>query len=303
MTLAQGSRSSLAYIAETTFGTTPATPTLVNLPFNTHSLDLTKERVQGNEIQSDRMSRVDRHGNRNAAGSVSVDLRKADFDPFLESAMFGSFATNVLKTGVTPQYFSIEDTAADITQYRAFTGMSVSTASFSIAPNQMVTMDMDFVGKDMTQSASSLTVSPVTAPSTNAPFDSYSGVVELGGAGVTIVASIDFSITNSLAPLFVVGSPSAQQLEFGRSIVEGNMTLYYEDAAVINRFLNETESAIEVTVDDPTGTNDYTFLFPRVKYNGAAVPVANEQSRLITVPFVALYDTTEASNLVITRTV
>jgi len=303
MTLSQGSRSSLAYVAETTFGTTPTTPTLVNLPFNTHSLDLTKERVQGNEIQSDRMARVDRHGNRNAAGSVSVDLRMADYDAFLESAMFSSFATNTLKTGVTPKYFTIEDTAADITQFRKFTGMAVSSASFSIAPNQMVTMDMDFVGKNMTQSATSATASPVTAPSTNAPFDSYSGVVELGGAGVTIVASIDFSVTNSLAPLFVVGDASAQQLEFGRSVVEGNMTLYYEDETVINRFLNETESAVEVSVDDPTGGNAYTFLFPRVKYNGASVPVANEQSRLITVPFVSLYDTTEASNLVITRSV
>ena len=80
------------------------------------------------------------------------------------------------------------------------------------------------------------------------------------------------------------------------------MTVYYEDDTLINKFLNETESSIEVSVNDPTGSNAYTFLFPRVKYNGASVPVQNPQSRLITLPFVSLYDGTEGSNLTMTRT-
>ena len=69
----------------------------------------------------------------------------------------------------------------------------------------------------------------------------------------------------------------------------------------MNRFLNETESALSVGVDDPTGSNDYGFLFPRVKFNGASVPVSGPTSRIITIPFVALYDTTKGSSLVITR--
>ena len=109
-------------------------------------------------------------------------------------------------------------------------------------------------------------------------------------------------MTNSLAPTFVVGADNAQSLEFGRAVVEGTMTVYYEDQTLINKFLNETESSIEVSIDDPTGANPYTFLFPRVKYNGASVPLQNPQSRLITLPFVALYDTVENTNLKMTRT-
>lgn len=303
MAFAQGSRSSLAYIAETTFGTTPNTPTFANLPFNTHSLDLTKDRVEGNEIQADRMPRVDRHGNRQAGGSIEVDLRKGDYDAFFESAFLNSFSTNVLKIGTTPKYFSIEDAANDISEFRLFTGMSVSTLNVSIAPNQMVTATFDMVGKNMTQASSTgSTGGTPTAASTNAPFDSYSGAIEDGGSALSIVTSIDFTLTNSFAPTFVIGSDSAQQLEFGRAVVEGTMTVYYENETLINKFLNETESAIEVSVDDPTGSNSYTFLFPRVKYNGASVPVQNPQSRLITLPFVALYDATEATNLKLTRT-
>lgn len=303
MAFAQGSRSSLAYIAETSFGTTPATPTFAYLPFNTHSIDLSKDRVEGNEIQSDRMTRVDRHGNKQAGGSVEVDLRKGDFDEFIESAFFSSFSTDVVKVGTTPKYFTIEDAAEDISQYRTFTGMAVSGMSVSIAPNQMVSTTFDMVGKDMAQSATTASTGGTpTAASANQPFDSYSGTISDGGSAVSIVTSIDFSIQNSLAPTFVVGSDAAQSLEYGRAVVEGTMTVYYEDATLINKFLNETESSIEVTVDDPTGANSYTFLFPRVKYNGASVPVQNPQSRLITMPFVGLYDATEGTNLKLTRT-
>jgi hypothetical protein len=301
MAFAQGSRSSLSYIAETAFGTTPATPQFVNLPINSHSLDLTKDRVEGNEIQADRMPRVDRHGNKQAGGSLEVDLRKGDFDELIESAFLSSFSTNVLKVGTVPKYLSIEDAANDINQFRLFTGMSASSMSVSIAPNQMVTANFDMVGKNMTQTATTASDATPTASSTNAPFDSYSGVISDGGSGIAIVTSLDFSLTNSFAPTFVIGSDSAAQLEFGRAVVEGTMTIYYEDETIINKFLNETESALEVSVDDPTGTNSYTFLFPRVKYNGAAVPLSGSTSRLITVPFVALYDTTEATNLKLTK--
>lgn len=303
MAFAQGSRSSLAYIAETAFGTTPTTPTFAYLPFNTHSIDLSKDRVEGNEIQSDRMTRVDRHGNKQAGGSVEVDLRKGDFDEFIESAFFSSFSTDVVKIGTTPKYFTIEDAAEDISQYRTFTGMAVSGMSVSIAPNQMVSTTFDMVGKDMTQAATTASTGGTpTAATSNQPFDSYSGTISDGGSAVSIVTSIDFSIQNSLAPTFVVGSDAAQSLEYGRAVVEGTMTVYYEDATLINKFLNETESTIEVSVDDPTGANSYTFLFPRVKYNGASVPVQNPQSRLITMPFVGLYDATEATNIKLTRT-
>jgi hypothetical protein len=305
MAFSQGSRAGLSYVVESTFGTTPGSPSLIQLPYTTQSLNLTKERVTGTDIQPDRMLRVDRHGNRSAAGDIVADLRKADYDPFLESAFFNTFSTNVLKVGTTPKFFSIEDAATDITQFRLFTGMSVSSLAVSIRPNQMVTGTFSMIGKNMTISGTSVDATK-TAPSGNAPFDAYSGALEIGDTGgalsaAAIVTGIDFTINNALAPTFVVGSSTTPQLEYGMATVEGTITAYFEDAALINRFLNETETALEVSVDDPTGSSDYTFLFPRVKINGADVPVDNPTSRIITLPFVALYDTTEATNIKLTR--
>jgi hypothetical protein len=301
MAFAQGSRSSLSFIVESTFGTTPA-GNFINLPFSTHSLNLTKDRVAGNDIQADRMPRVDRHGNRQVAGDIAVDLRDADYDAFLESAMLNTWATNVLKVGTTPKFFSIEDYAADIDQSRVFTGCSVSSMAISLAPNQMVTTTFSMVGKDMVISGTEKTQD---AASGAAPFDAYSGDIAIGNVGgssaVAIVTSLDFTLNNSYAPTFVIGDDSAPSLEYGRAEVEGTLTAYFEDASLINRFLNETETEIEVSVDDPTGGNSYTFLFPKVKINSADVGVDGPTSRMISMSFVALYDATEGTNLKITR--
>ena len=301
MAFSQGSRSSLSFVTEATFGTTPA-GSFANLPFSTHSLNLTKDILSGTDIEADRMPRVNRQGNRQVGGDIVVDLRDGDYDLLLESAMLGAFATNVLKVGVAPKFFSIEDYASDIDQARLFTGMSVSTMAISLAPNQMVTTTFGMVGKDMTMSATEKTQ---TAASGAQPFDAYSGDISIGNVGspsaVAIVTALDFTLNNSYAPTFVIGDDSAPSLEYGRAEVEGTMTAYFENAALIDRFLNETETAIQVSVDDPTGANAYTFDFPRVKINSADVGVDGPTSRMITMSFVALYDSTMGTNLQITR--
>ncbi len=300
MAFAQGSRSSLSFIVESTFGTTPA-GNFTNLPFTTHSLNMTKDRVAGNDIQSDRMPRVDRHGNRQVAGDIVADLRDGDYDTFLEAAMLNSWSTNVLKVGTTPKFFSIEDYAADIDQARLFTGCTVNTMGVSLAPNQMVTTTFGMVGKDMTIGGTEKTQD---AASGSAPFDAYSGDLKIATHGsslasAAIVTGMDFTLTNGYAPTFVIGDDSAPSLEFGRAEVEGTLSVYFEDATQINRFVNETETALEVEVGD--GTNTMTFLFPRTKINSADVGVDGPTSRVISMSFVGLYDTTEGTNLKITR--
>lgn len=304
MAFSQGSRSSLSFVTEATFGTTPA-GSFANLPFSTHSLNLTKDVLTGTDIEADRMPRVNRQGNRQVGGDIVVDLRDGDYDLLLESAMLSTFATDILKVGVVPKFFSIEDYASDIDQARLFTGMSVSTMGISLAPNQMVTTTFGMVGKDMTMSATEKTQ---TAASGAQPFDAYSGDISIGNVGspsaVAIVTALDFTLNNSYAPTFVIGDDSAPSLEYGRAEVEGTMTAYFENAALIDRFLNETETAIQVSVDDPTGANAYTFDFPRVKINSADVGVDGPTSRMVNMSFVALYDGSVgglATNLQITR--
>lgn len=310
MAFSQGSNSRLSIAAETSFGVLPTSPSFATLPIRSHSLTLAKERVQGADILGDRMAFVDRHGNRSASGSIEVDLRRGDYDLLLESAFFNTFDTNDhLTIGTTPRFLAFEDAALDITQFRQFSGCLVNTATFNIAPNQMVQTTFDIVGRNMVQAGTSLDASP-DAPDGFEPFDSFNGALLEGGIGTNdglcIVSALQFSIANEVTPAHVIlceaNQDVAAQMQYGMATVEGTMTVYYEDAALINKFLNETESELSVTVDDPTGGNGYTFYFPRIKYNGANVPLANMQSRMIELPFVALKDTSAGYSLRLTRT-
>ena len=304
MAFAQGSRSSLSFITESTFGTTP-TGNFTNLPFSTHSLNLTKDVLAGTDIQADRMARVNRQGNRQVGGDIVVDLRDGDFDLLLESAMLSAFpatGTQIIDVGTTPKFFSIEDYAADVDQARLFTGMSVSSMAISLAPNQMVATTFSMVGKDMTLGQTQKTQD---AASGAAPFDAYSGDISIGTVGspsaVAIVTALDFTLNNSYEATFVIGDDSAPSLEAGRAEIEGTLTAYFQDADLINRFINETETAIRVSVDNPTSSAPYVFDFPRVKINSADVGVDGPTSRMITMSFVALRDSTTGTSLRITR--
>ena len=311
MAFAQGSRTRLSYIAESTFGTTPA-GNFQEIPYSTHSLNLTKERVQGNDITSDRIPRVDRHGNKTASGDIVVDLRAGNFDAFLEALLFSTWdaspvaSPDQLKVGTTLKSFSIEDYMEDIDQARLFTGMVPSQAQFSIQPNQMITTTFSFMGKDGTIGATQKTTDAATV---NDPFDAYSGDIQIADhngtlAALSSVTAVDFTINNNLNPTFIVGTDTTPQMEYGMCTVEGSLTAYIEDATLFNRFINETESEFEVSVNDPSGSNEYKFYFPKVKFNTATADLQNPQSRLIQLDFVALYDDSasgEDSNIVIYR--
>jgi hypothetical protein len=303
MPFSQGARTRLSYIAEVTYGTTPSSsPVYVQIPFNTHSLDLQKTRVQSNMITSDRMPSIDRHGQRIVSGDVVVEMRPADYDWLLEGALFGTFASNILNTGTTVKSYSVQDAALDITQFRTFQGVMVNTMAMSLKPDAMIMATFGLVGQDIAQAASAPAGASYTAYSTNEPFDAFTGTITEGGSAIALVNSLDFTLNNNLGATYVLGSNVTPQMEFGMSTLEGSMTVYYQDKALIDKFLGETESSLSIVMDDRVAGKNYTFLMPRIKINGAAVPVGSPQSRLITVPFVALKDSSTGTQFRITRT-
>ena len=302
----QGSESVLDYVAQAEFGTIPDTPTLKRIPVRTHSLNLVKERVQGMDFLGDRLPTDDRHGTRRGEGTIEVDLRGDDYDEFLESAFFNTFNAGELKVGSTPKYLLVEDGVPEKDLFRRFTSLAVNQATFSIQPDQMVQATFDCRAQQMITSNSTISAEAATAPSGNAPFDSFSGKIYEGGTAggdeINIVTSLQFSIQNSLNPIYAIGSDIATCMEYGMAVVEGTMSVYYKDMALINKFLAEVETSLSVSVSDPSVSPDvYTFNFPRVKLNGASVPLANPQSRIIELPFVALRSASDGTNLILTK--
>lgn len=304
----QGARTLLSYVEETTVGVTPAPGfKLKNIPYATHSLDITKDRVEGDDILGDRMQRVDRHGNVRAGGDIVASFRETDYDDLLASAFLSDWVhddindVDTLRIGTEIKSFTFEDAAEDIDQFRVIRGLAVNTLAMSIAPNAMVRCTFSMVGTGGDQNATTSGDGANTPHTSDEPFDSFSGVLSDESGPLGRVSSLELNVANSLSPLFEVGSKDAFGIEFGNAAVTGNLVAYYKDAALINKFLNETEGSLSVQLSNPTGSAVYTVTLPRIKLNGAAVPVQNPQSRFVTIPIVALYEAVEASPIVISR--
>jgi hypothetical protein len=307
MPIAQNSRSLISYVEEATFGTTPATPAMVALPINTFNVNLEKGIIENNEIRPDEMQRFERHGDRTVSGDMVADLRKTDFDPFLESVMRSSFSTNTLKVGTTPKFFSMEHGSLDIDEYQVFNGITVNTLGLSMSAGDSSPVQVTFglIGRDMAPITSTSIADSLVPATNNQPFDHYAGngfrIANAGGSlADRCITAFELNIDRGYETRYCIGDDASKSYVSGMANIEGSFTAYFESETLINRFVNEVETALEIQAG--FGSDIMTFLLPRVKINSANVGVTgNTGAKFVEVTYKALFDTVEQSSLTITR--
>lgn len=299
MTFAAGSRHELAFVPEVTYGTTPNTPAMKRLRSTRNTINLDKDMIVSEENRADRQITDARHGNRRGRGDIPFEFSYGAFDDWIASALMGSWATNVVKAGVLLQPFSVERRFIDISRYLVYTGVLPTSLSLSIRPNAMVTGSIGILAKNMAVPSGTQLGAP-TDVATNPPYDSFTGTIKEGGTVIASVTALDFSLENNLDPAFVVGSNVTPQVFPGRSNLTGTLSAYFENDTLLNKFLNEVESSIQVTLDGAVG-GDVVIDLPRIKYSGASVPVQGEGGIVMNMPFQGLRDNTLGAQVSFTR--
>ena len=300
MTIATGSRHNMAYVVESTFGTTPSTPSFLPIRHTGTTIGLSKDAIESEELREDRQVAHFRHGNKSVAGDVNVELSYGSFDDLLEAVLCGTWATNVLKAGTTRRSYTVERHHQDIGKYLRSTGCNFNSMSLSVAPNSMVTGSFSVVGKDFTIASTAITGATYGTETTTAPFDSFTGSITEGGSSIAVVTAIELSLDNGMESMYVVGSDSTLQPSIGKSSVSGSITAYFENSTLIDKFINETSSSLTFVLTDLAG-NSYTFNLPNVKYNSGNPEVGGAGAVTVSLDFVALYNSSDASQIKITR--
>lgn len=388
MTIASGSRHSMAYSAETVYGTTDASPAFKPLRHKGTTLGLAKSSFQSQELRTDRQISDFRHGTKQVGGNIDVELSSGSFDDILEAVMGGTWAVKATKTattisaaaadnsyndsgsgfvtagfevgdvvtvsgftgdvannitsgvitavaagkitiggtdgdviaddaagesvtistisdklsvGTTRRSFTIERLFADITQYRRYKGSEFSTMSLQVQPEGIVSVQFGVLGQSEAADTAILSGQTYSAATTTSPFDGFSGSITEGGSEIAVVTEVSLNLDNGLQALFVVGSAETIHPSIGRSNVTGSVTAYFENTTLLNKFINETESALTFTIGD--GTNTLKFICPRIKYTGGQPDVAGEGPVTLTMPFQALLDSVTGTNLRIIRSI
>ena len=308
--MADSSKHSLYIIKETTYGALPATPTVQEIRQTGVTMALSKDSLESDEAQADRQIAGFTQGANQVAGAVNFELSHGSFDTLLPGALQSAdWASNVIKSGVIRSSYSLIREFSDISiangRYQIFLGCEIDQFQLTMAANAKVTGSFNFIGKSLNIPTAAITGLVKTAANSNPIMNSFIGSISEGGATISVATEVNFTLANGLANRFVVGARDSLEPSVGRSNLTGQLTAYFENKALLQKFLNATESELTIVITDTqTTAKSLTIEIPRLIYTGGQTDTAGgsgENSITIPLPFQALRDATEASNLKITR--
>jgi len=192
--------------------------------------------------------------------------------------------------GTAEDSYTIEQGYPGITQYELFTGCSVAQLGFSLPATGMAGITATINGKDASALTGSTRDGTPTAVTANDILAASNGSLIVDATQVAVVTGMNFSVNNNITSEAVVGANVVPDLFWGQSNVSGTMTAYFEDATLINAFINETAVKIHMQLAEPTGApaGFMKFSMNNVKLGGATKDIPNSGGVLLTLPFQAL---------------
>ena len=309
--MADGALHALYLIPEVSYGVTPATPAWNKQRITGTTLGLSKNTLQSEEIRDDRQIGDTRHGTRSVGGEIQGELSYGTWDALLE-ALFGgtwvtdtpSVGTDQLKAGVVRRSFSalrhFTDMPGGQKPYFLYTGIEVNSLSLAVAADANVTSTFGVVGKDQTISDTEPAGSTYNPVTTTKVIDSFTGEIKEGGATIGIITEVTLSAENGIEPRYVVGSKTTIRPSISRFTVTGQVTAYFESTALLEKFIDETDSDLEFNLTDVAGNNS-RFVLPRIVYTGGQPDVQGDGPITLAMPFTANYDATSETNILIER--
>jgi hypothetical protein len=254
------------------------------------NLSLKKDTYTTDEVRADRGISDVRHGMRKVEGSLEGDLMLGDWDDFLQGALQGTWSNKNLRSGIVLRSYVLEQCFPDLTtpQYRLFFGCSMAKMKLSIKPGAMVGVTFDVLGQDAT-AGTVKAVNGDTPAGTTSPVSYAGGTITEGGTAIAYVTGCEISLDNGVGQVGVIGANTSPATFNGRSAITGSITALFKDLVLLNKFLNETESSLLMTLVDPAG-GAFTISLPRIKYTGGEIAPPKDGATIMTLPFTALHD-------------
>lgn len=301
----------IRYAPETTWGTTPAIP-MKNFRATSAALKAVNDTVVSAEARADgQITDLVRVGV-SATANIGFELSFGSLADFLAAALrsawvtgtgFGGteVGTDLLENGTTLKSFTLESEFSNISQFLTVKGARINTLSLSIAPGQIVTGSMDFIGKIAAIGGTSAGTGAATAAPTADVLDPtrMTGMTE-GGAAVEMLG-IDLQIANNLRAQSVLGQSGLRGVGYGPLAVTGSLKAYFTDSTLITKWISHVASSLAWALNDADG-NSLAFSIPRIKYSDGDTPNDSGGDDVVTLPFQGILDPTTGKTIRIAST-
>lgn len=316
MAFASSAGARIAYIAEATFGTTPATPAFQILRVTGGGLRTNKQTAKSDELQADRNVREEVQLGQGVSGAYPFELSYGTLDDLLAGALFGTWeqgtggvgTTDQLTNGATRRFFTFEETlelgATD--SFRRFTGCMVNQLSLSIESRAKITGQIDLMGQKETLATAILSGATYTSANTNEIWSGAGSVGALSVAGVSpapVVRRMSLQVNNNLRERPLLSSLYSDEFGEGHCDVTGSIEAYFASNALYQEVLDHGGGAVAVTLGQVTGEK-YTIDLPNALFLDGAVQIGGQNDDvMVSIPIRAAYDATLDGSIKITRAV
>jgi hypothetical protein len=306
MTIGSGSSRRIAYIKEATYGVTPATPAFDTFRATGGGPRTNKATDTSKEIQSDRNVRDEFLLGKDVAGAYDFELTYGTLDKLLEGLMFGAWASDVIKNGVTPASYTFEEFlelgATD--SFSRFTGIMVNSMSLTINSRAAITGSLSLMGQKELLATTIITGATYLDPTDTPVSTASANVAALTvGALAPKVKSLSLEINNNLRTRPVVGSEYSDSFGYGRCEVSGTMECYFETNALYQAVLDHGSAALSFVVGVDTAEKYQFDLGKIILGNGERRPGGNDDDVMVSIPYRAVLNDADDCTIKITRAV
>lgn len=302
---ASGAGLQFAHIREAAFGTTPATPSLVDVRCQPFQIGPNTEMFTSAEINANRVVKALRKTYTGPTFTVGGELIYGNFDAFMEAVMLGEFSSDTLAEGNTFLSHTIEGKYGNASTpfFQQLKGAVFQSMNISLDGTGSNAVQCQFSGiaKSWATSESSLDADGYDAAPTGDPMVAAECSIEIDDTAVTLV-SLSLDVNPSMEALRAIGSTGPAFIApSGNRSVTGQLVVYLDDRAWLQKIENETPFKIEAFLRDAaSGFNEYALTIATAKATN--VQASQDPGALrVTVDFQA-YSASGGSTLSIART-
>lgn len=291
MTAIRGSTHKLVTIKEVTYGVTPTTPTMLEMPLTSWSPQDAQSVMRSAQIRSHPYTDKMIKGTFSHAISTGWELQDAVHDSLFETIFGGTITTKALKFADAIKSITAESQAGQGSLFDQFSGfylnhLEVTASASDTAPVAVTATGTAKVG---TLDASATIASTVTAAANNDPFVFQDASLTVASVATDVVSG-NFVLDRAVDPLNIWNSRTAREYVPGAVTATGQITVPYDDSSQSTLLSGFTDAALVFKFGNIGASAFRQFTFPKCKYVSLGRGVTSRGVRLQQINWEAYYD-------------
>lgn len=301
-----GVYSQLGFVPEATLGTTPTTPDVKTLPFNSCTVTAEQNMTSPQTMTGRRDPVEPILGNTNVAGEVVVPLDLVAFG-WLLALMFGNPTTTTVSTGKYQHVFKPANTQPSFSLERKLSngdyyvdrGCKVSSLGLNFGGDGELVANVGILGCSEIVNDDPLDASPTAI--TLDRLNNFQASLKENNVSVAIATELGLNINFGLDEngYAIGGGGQRGRINEGLIEVSGSLTAFYDDDTLIQKAIAATETSLQVKltkgehslqIDIPEllfarkspSIENATGIMQTLNYNGYYKDNANETAIMFT---------------------